>query len=298
MSSSFRYNYRSRQEPNIDEDIFRVSEGTGINHDGAFLGRVNDFDEGFSSSFHYRSSGVSNYQGGGNRRPCGYQEYNLPLRSSYSDNQREIVHDYDEEQIKNEVRDTYQYKPNLVRDDETRRYARRPSKDDSTDWSGVHYIAPPNDNPSYSHSHGYDDNENKEEDRKMSVKSSVGVNPGAYQESFDRHYPKQGGKENPAFKTVQVSPGVFLRLRGAAETWKAIYTDAYSPCSCICCEETIFCIDDAVFVLCPLCDTISPVGGILSEVGFDGGVGLGFTLEELGKWQMEMEGNVNGTRRY
>lgn len=66
----------------------------------------------------------------------------------------------------------------------------------------------------------------------MSAKSSVGgLNPGAFQQSYSNQLFKVGGKDIPRVKTVEVSPGVFLRLRGAEETWKAIHTDAYIPCS-------------------------------------------------------------------
>ena len=84
--------------------------------------------------------------------------------------------------------------------------------------------------------------------------------------------------------TVEVSPGEFLRLRGSDETWKAFLNDFYMPCVCVSCETMIFCIQDACCVVCPNCREISP----LEEIGPDGGVGLGFTMETLAKWQNEI----------
>ena len=89
-------------------------------------------------------------------------------------------------------------------------------------------------------------------------------------------------------KSIEVLPGQFLRLRGADETWRAIACDFYMPCACVCCSLTLFCVQDACFVLCPDCRVISPMEGIAYE-GHEGGVGLGFTMEELAKWQEDLE---------
>jgi hypothetical protein len=87
--------------------------------------------------------------------------------------------------------------------------------------------------------------------------------------------------------TIQVSPGEFMRLRGADETWRAIMDDFYMPCTCVCCNLTLFCIQDANFVLCPECRVVSPMDDMVYDE-YDGGVGLGFTIEDLGKWQEEI----------
>ena len=91
-------------------------------------------------------------------------------------------------------------------------------------------------------------------------------------------------------KMIQVAPGEYMRLRGAQETWKAVQQDFYIPGTCICCQETLFCIQDAVFVLCPICDVVSPSqpGKILISDGYNGGVGLGFVIDELIQWQTEI----------
>jgi hypothetical protein len=83
--------------------------------------------------------------------------------------------------------------------------------------------------------------------------------------------------------TIEISPGVHVRLRGAAETWKAIENDYYMPAECICCESTLFCIQNADFVLCPDCRVVSRMESVSSR-GM-GGVGLGFKYEDLARWQ-------------
>ena len=91
---------------------------------------------------------------------------------------------------------------------------------------------------------------------------------------------------------IEISPGEYLRLRGADETWRAIHDDFYVPCACVCCELTLFCIQDAVFVLCPECMIVSPLEGVAYD-GHDGGVGMGFTMESLARWQEEIQMQTN-----
>ena len=44
---------------------------------------------------------------------------------------------------------------------------------------------------------------------------------------------------------------------------------------------------DANFVLCPLCKVVSPLQGG-ADLDYQGGVGLGFTMEDLQQWQHEI----------
>jgi hypothetical protein len=94
---------------------------------------------------------------------------------------------------------------------------------------------------------------------------------------------------------IEVAPGEYMRLRGAQETWEAVQQDFYIPGTCICCQETLFCIQDALFVLCPICDAVSPSqqGKILISDRYDGGVGLGFVIDELIQWQREIIASRN-----
>jgi hypothetical protein len=90
----------------------------------------------------------------------------------------------------------------------------------------------------------------------------------------------------PSQSRVEISPGVQVRLRGADETWKAIEHDYYMPTECVCCESTIFYIQDADYVLCPNCRVVSRLEGSSSR-GI-GRVGLGFKYEDLAQWQEDL----------
>eukprot|EP00527_Entomoneis_sp_CCMP2396_P004337 CAMPEP_0198140312 /NCGR_PEP_ID=MMETSP1443-20131203/3487_1 /TAXON_ID=186043 /ORGANISM="Entomoneis sp., Strain CCMP2396" /LENGTH=359 /DNA_ID=CAMNT_0043802689 /DNA_START=18 /DNA_END=1097 /DNA_ORIENTATION=- len=85
---------------------------------------------------------------------------------------------------------------------------------------------------------------------------------------------------------IEVSPGLKLRLRGAAETREAIKNDFFSPQLCVACETQIFCISDAAQVICPTCRSIQPLwgSGVHDE---EGGVGLGFTVDDLESMQWD-----------
>jgi hypothetical protein len=97
-------------------------------------------------------------------------------------------------------------------------------------------------------------------------------------------------------KTIEVAPGENLRLRGATETWQAIQCDFYMPCECSCCNNTIFCIQDADFVLCPDCRVVSPAryDDVLHRTS--GGVGLGFKMENLAQWQTDIESELRAMK--
>ncbi len=92
---------------------------------------------------------------------------------------------------------------------------------------------------------------------------------------------------------VEVTPGVFLQLRGSAETWQAIRLNRITNTRCICCCTCLHCVQDAEYVICPDCRVVSPVYSNLSEdykIGGrnSGGVGLGFKPEDMAKWQAEL----------
>ena len=86
--------------------------------------------------------------------------------------------------------------------------------------------------------------------------------------------------------TVEISPGVRVRLRGAAETRECILQDYYVPTMCYSCDLQMFCIRDASYVLCPTCRVVNPLDleaapkeHTYLEDG--GGLGRGFTAETL-----------------
>lgn len=84
-----------------------------------------------------------------------------------------------------------------------------------------------------------------------------------------------------------------MKLRGAAETKEAIARDYFIPLECFACQETIFCIRDADYVICPACRTVSPLMeeevSVLEGEVREGGVGLGFTFDGLAKFQEEIQ---------
>jgi hypothetical protein len=87
--------------------------------------------------------------------------------------------------------------------------------------------------------------------------------------------------------TIEVAPGLSVRLRGADETWRAIQADQYQPCTCLECNATMFCIQDAWLVLCPTCRVASPVN-VSATANRDGGVALGFTMDVLAEGQASL----------
>lgn len=84
---------------------------------------------------------------------------------------------------------------------------------------------------------------------------------------------------------VEIYPGFEQRLRLSAETEEAILTGFVRTSECCVCKLEISCIQDARFVLCPVCRTITPLGDDVladhlyftpegTEASF--GIGLGF----------------------
>jgi hypothetical protein len=100
------------------------------------------------------------------------------------------------------------------------------------------------------------------------------------------------GKRGGFSPVIEVAPGIQLRLRGSQETWEAIARDFYVPSLCWGCSETIFVIQDAAYVLCPACRTVSPMEGTF-ESPETAGVGLGFTFDELVMWQQQIADERN-----
>eukprot|EP00977_Amphora_coffeiformis_P025316 scaffold19245_cov199-Amphora_coffeaeformis.AAC.11 len=96
---------------------------------------------------------------------------------------------------------------------------------------------------------------------------------------------RTGDRHQPLL--IPIAPGVMAKLRGVEETVNCIANDYYLPANCFCCAQNMFCIMDACYVLCPTCKVVSPlVGGADSE--FNGGVGLGFTVDDLQKIQCDI----------
>jgi hypothetical protein len=114
-----------------------------------------------------------------------------------------------------------------------------------------------------------------------------GLPPSSMPPPSSRHPPpRQEQEQHPSQSMIEISPGVQVRLRGADETWKAIEQDYYMPTVCLCCQATIFCIQNADYVLCPDCRVVSRMEDSSSQ-GM-GGVGLGFKYEDLARWQADI----------
>lgn len=106
----------------------------------------------------------------------------------------------------------------------------------------------------------------------------------------DKGYYETAAPSDPL--EVEVFPGVFMMLRGSEETWQAVQANHICNAFCICCGSSLYCIRDADFVLCPDCRAISPVYNGSEDKLKDakrvgGGVGLGFTPQDLVNWQSE-----------
>ena len=130
----------------------------------------------------------------------------------------------------------------------------------------------------------------KEDIIKISLSSSSMYDDGKRPARDKESNKKDTSKTHYANKTFEISPGMRVPLRGAAETMDAVRIDFYTPCTCLICDDEsdnnknslMFCIQDAEYVLCPVCKSVTP----LSEHGF--GVGLGFTLETLAEIQVQI----------
>jgi len=103
----------------------------------------------------------------------------------------------------------------------------------------------------------------------------------------------------PVEKMIEIAPNQWLRLRGADETWAAIEHDFYAPAYCYGCMLELCCIRDADCILCPACRVVSPVRVTDSATAMsNGGVGLGFTFDDLRKWQSEIAAARQRQNRY
>jgi hypothetical protein len=81
---------------------------------------------------------------------------------------------------------------------------------------------------------------------------------------------------------IEISPGIYARLRGSEETWNAIKCGNSTHTKCFSCELSLICISDAEYVICPACRVVSPIFSEYSgkdlmypHSAVSGGVGLG-----------------------
>jgi hypothetical protein len=75
---------------------------------------------------------------------------------------------------------------------------------------------------------------------------------------------------------LEVSPGMEVVLRGSGETRRAIKNWQIICVNCMECCVELHCIEDAEYVLCPLCRCVSPLSVMGKLKDGAHGVGLGF----------------------
>lgn len=83
--------------------------------------------------------------------------------------------------------------------------------------------------------------------------------------AFDKYHAMRGPESSepiPRQKPdlqIEITPGVFARLRGSEETWNAIKSGNSTHAKCFSCELALLCISDAEYVICPACRVVSPL---------------------------------------
>ena len=77
----------------------------------------------------------------------------------------------------------------------------------------------------------------------------------------------RSSRQTPDFhrSVIEVTPGVFVDLVGADETMDAVRSSRTTKCGCMICEALLLCKDIVSLVLCPDCQTISPVDSVYSR---------------------------------
>ena len=157
-----------------------------------------------------------------------------------------------------------------------------------SDWSSSHHSGryylgqQPRSRPRHEHDSFYRQDDSSFADAKP--RATPGAQ--AMSNTFDAVARKMAAFDGGSERRIEIVPGITARLRGADETWQAIANDYYMPTQCFCCQTDICVIMDATYVLCPVCKVVSPLdNGVAAE---QGGVGLGFTFDDLQKWQTEI----------
>lgn len=76
---------------------------------------------------------------------------------------------------------------------------------------------------------------------------------------------------------LEIQPGVFVPLRGTAETVDAMNHNFILHTTCFACTAKVLCIADSEYVLCPVCKVVSPIE---HNIGSGTGVGLGLKEDD------------------
>jgi len=99
--------------------------------------------------------------------------------------------------------------------------------------------------------------------------------------------------------SVEIYPGIWEQVRGAKETTQAQRNNYLVACTCVVCTIDYSCINDAAYVICPLCRVVNPLSfsynndntiksgynGInsINNINHHHGVGLGFITGDEGQ---------------
>lgn len=98
-----------------------------------------------------------------------------------------------------------------------------------------------------------------------------------HEECNQYHLEQQQEQQHNPSLTIEIMPGMEVALRGSVETKHAMETGRIVQISCMDCSLQIGCIDDAEYVLCPHCKSVSPLAFSVPNLSPRAhGVGLGF----------------------
>lgn len=83
-------------------------------------------------------------------------------------------------------------------------------------------------------------------------------------------------------QNLEVLPGLVFPLRDYQETLEAIVFDFLTCAPCSCCNDTLYCIRDVYYVVCPDCFVVSPANNIgQHEYSYPWFAGLGMKEKDL-----------------
>ena len=99
-------------------------------------------------------------------------------------------------------------------------------------------------------------------------------------DSFDESY-SSAESQSIDRKTVELTPGEFVPLRGAEEAIQALDKGEVLTFNCVFCEACLVVHIAATMVLCPYCEMISPLEGDKSKVIISRSLGLGLRETSL-----------------
>lgn len=101
---------------------------------------------------------------------------------------------------------------------------------------------------------------------------------------------RQQQEQQPHIKNaLELTPGHWVALRGAEETWHALQQGTVCSVNCRVCTTPLLCVESAQYVLCPVCKIVSPLDAESNCSGLSTmleetprhGVGLGVRAEDV-----------------